>query len=159
MALDFNGFSVFGNVTLSGQTLNWPVYPGAQLYEFEIKPTTGLTVDLKVTPGAAGAAPRFEIPDLSQVAGWKPSWTVKLDTNPQGWAMASNASLDRMLAQDALGRYEAGYRGWVAASAPPAELGAGPSISIFSAYRTCITNCAGQTVDYACESACDELVH
>lgn len=140
LALDFTGLPVFGGASLSGRTLSWPVYPGAQLYEFQLTPTSGLGIDVRVTPGAAGTTPSFNIPDLSQVAGWKSSWTVNLDNiTVMGSASASNVSTEQVLLQNTLNRYQAGYRGWVAEGLPPGWGGGGGSYS--SACDICVSNC------------------
>ncbi len=159
LALDFTGLPIFGSVSLSGQTLSWSPYSGAQLYEVQLTPTTptqGLYVDVTVTPGAAGTTPSLQIPDLSQVAGWKSSWTVNLGSaTAVGWATASNVSTEQVLLQNVLNRYLAGYRGWVAVGLP---LGLGGGPSVIQNCNVCLTNCCGPGSDfYGCVSGCNLL--
>ncbi len=160
LALDFTGLPIFGSVSLSGQTLSWSAYSGAQLYEVQLTPTQGLYVDVTVTPGAAGTTPSLEIPDLSQVAGWKSSWTINLGSaTAVGWATASNVSTEQVLLQDTFSRYLAGYRGWVAVGLPPG-LGGGSGIPLNENCNVCLINCcapAGSESFDDCVSSCNLL--
>jgi hypothetical protein len=150
--------SEFGGVSLAGRTFSWPAYPGAQLYEIPVRPATGLAVALKVTPGAAGASPSITIPDVSDLPGWNPEWTVTTDTvSPiTATALGSNTPLDLMLQQKASNRYAAGYSGWTAIGAPFVQgevLGQGERLR--SQCQICLSNCIFAIDLFACETECD----
>ncbi len=112
--LDFSDLGDFDSTAFADRTLSWRPLPGALSYRFMLPSAVpGQRYWAEVTPGYAGDSCRFEIPDLSGVDGWNPSWNFNPGSGAaNGTAIGGNASLDNLMLQGSLNRYVKGTRMW-----------------------------------------------